>query len=45
MIEGKLSVNNEKLSAGDAAALSEESAAIISADSDSHFLLFDLGGN
>lgn len=41
-IEGELAINGEKLSAGDAAAVSEESLVNIVAQSDSHFLLFDL---
>ena len=42
LISGSLMVNGQTLTAGDAAALTEESAVRIAAIEDAHFLLFDL---
>ena len=42
-ISGALSVNTISLGAGDAVAVEDEKELIITADEDSHFLLFDLG--
>jgi redox-sensitive bicupin YhaK (pirin superfamily) len=42
LIEGKLTLNGQTLVAGDAAAVSEETALIIGAEEAAHFLVFDL---
>lgn len=42
LIEGSVSVNGQSLSAGDAAAITNEAALKIAVQNDAHFLLFDL---
>lgn len=43
VVSGSVSLNGTALGAGDGAAVSEEAALRVSAESESAFLLFDLG--
>jgi quercetin 2,3-dioxygenase len=43
VIEGRLNLNGETLEAGDGAAIEQEDALEFAAQTDAHFLLFDLG--
>ncbi len=44
LIKGKITVNNQAIYAGDAVAMVDESSLVLLAESESEFLLFDLGG-